>query len=110
MFSQALWKKTGSNIITALLGTYHESEQRPGQMFPVGGLAWILAPPYSFRSAFFHPLHTILHTSITLFMSAMISKIWLGFSGESAEEQFRQLKEAKWTLKGHRDESMLREL
>jgi len=86
MLSQALWRKMGSNIITKILGDYHENEQRPGQLYPIGGLAWVLAPPYSFKSAFFHPLHTGLHAALILFMSGFISKIWIDFSGESAKE------------------------
>lgn len=110
MLSQALWRKTGNNIITAILGTYHENEMRPGSAYPVGGLAWVLAPPYSFKSAFFHPLHTILHTSIVLFLSGFIAKIWVDFSGESAKEQAQQLIANQWIIKGLRPQSIEGEL
>lgn len=105
MFSQALWKKTGNNIFTAILGTYHENEQRPGQPFPVGGLSWIMAPPYSVKSAFFHPVHTILHLAVMLGLSGVCARLWVGFSGESAADQAKQLTQNKWFISGFRPES-----
>ncbi|CAL5970086.1 Sec61_alpha family protein [Hexamita inflata] len=110
MFSQALWKKTGNNILTAILGTFQENEQRPGQVFPTGGLVWIMAPPYSLRSAFFHPLHTILHTCVMVFMSGLVSKLWIGFSGESAAEQAKQLLDNQWIITALRPCSVEAEL
>ena len=63
-----------------------ENEQRPGHPAPISGLAWVLAPPYSFKSAVFHPLHTILHAFTIVTVSGFAAKMWVNFSGESAKD------------------------
>ncbi|KAH0574654.1 Sec61 alpha family protein [Spironucleus salmonicida] len=111
MISQAVWRKLGNNFVTGILGKWQENEQNPGSPYPVGGLAWILAPPYSFRSAIFHPIHTLLHAVIVVTISGFAAKMWVNFSGESAKDVAQNLKASKWIIPGFkRDQEMVREL
>ncbi|EFO62905.1 Sec61-alpha [Giardia lamblia P15] len=101
MISQAIWRRFGNSIFTALLGTWAEVESRPGQAFPTGGLAWILASPYSLRSALFHPIHTILHAITLVGLSGLISRVWVEFSGEGAKEVAEMLETNGWCMPGY---------
>ncbi|TNJ30662.1 Sec61 alpha family protein [Giardia muris] len=101
MVSQALWRRFGNSIFTAALGTWRELESRPGQAVPTGGLAWVLAAPYSFRSALLHPLHTILHSIAIVSFSGLISKVWINFSGEGPKEVADMLESQGWCMPGH---------
>lgn len=110
MFSQALWRRSGNNIVTSILGTYYEDERRPGQIYPIGGLVWLMMPLHSIRTVIFQPLRTIIHSAIIIFLSGYISKVWVDFSGESAHEQATQLNSNQYFIKGFRPDSTEAEL
>lgn len=100
MVSQALWRRFGNSILTYPLGAWREDETRPGQVAPIGGLAWALAPPYSLLSALYHPLHTVVHVVLTVAISGLFSKLWIEFSGDGAKEQAEMLETQGWMLPG----------
>lgn len=71
--------------MTRIVGYYYEDQERPGNLYPIGGLAWILAPQASLRGVLLSPVHTLLHSAITLVLSGYAGAVWVVFSGESAE-------------------------
>lgn len=100
MISQALWRRFGNHFLTSFLGTWREMENRPGQAYPTGGLAWILAPPYSLFSAIYHPVHTILHSAVVIVLSGVAAKMWIGFSGEGPKDVADMLEGQGWIIPG----------
>jgi len=111
MISQALWRRFGNSFLLYPLGIWREDETHPGQVAPVAGLVWALAPPYSLLSALYHPLHTIIHVTLMVFLSGYISKMWVDFSGEGAKEQAEMLETQGWIMPGFNQKgAMQREL
>lgn len=108
-FSQLLWKRFSGNFFIGLLGKWVELDGGRGSV-PVGGLAYYLSPPTRFSDIITDPIHAVVYIAVVLGLCAFLSKTWIDVSGSSAKDVARQLKEQKRGMKGHRDESMVREL
>jgi protein transport protein SEC61 subunit alpha len=105
-FSQLLYKYF-PNVIVGLLGTWQEHPYYQGQTIPVGGLAYYISPPTSFREIGSDPIHALIYVVFVLATCALFSKTWIDVSGSSPKDVARQLKEQHMMIKGHRDESTI---
>lgn len=108
-FSQLLYKYF-PNPVVGLLGTWQEHPYYQGQTVPVGGIAYYISPPTSFREIGADPLHALIYVVFVLGSCALFSKTWIDVSGSSPKDVARQLKEQQMMIKGHRDESTIKTL
>ncbi len=110
--SQLLYQRLSGNVFVGLLGRWREVQYASGQihMIPVGGLAYYLSAPHSFAEVSADPLHAILYVTFVLGICALLSKLWIEVSGQSARDVARQLKEQQMQLVGHRDQSLKKTL
>ncbi|CAD5221145.1 unnamed protein product [Bursaphelenchus okinawaensis] len=109
VISQMLASRFGGNILVNLLGTW--SDAAGGyRSYPTGGLCYYLSPPESIGALLTDPLHGISYIVFMLGSCAFFSKIWIDFSGSSAKDVAKQLKEQQMMMSGHRDTSMIKEL
>lgn len=79
-------------------------------MYPTGGIAYLLSPPYNMREIYTHPFHTIFYIAFMLISCALFSKFWIQFSGASAGDVAKNLRAQGMVFSGHREENMEREL
>jgi len=108
-FSQLLYKYF-PNPVVGILGTWQEHPYYQGQTIPVGGIAYYISPPTSFREIGADPLHALIYVVFVLGSCALFSKTWIDVSGSSPKDVARQLKEQQMMIKGHRDESTIKTL
>lgn len=106
-FSQLLYKYF-PNPVVGILGTWQEHPYYQGQTIPVGGIAYYISPPTSFREIGADPLHALIYVTFVLASCALFSKTWIDVSGSSPKDVARQLAEQNMIIKGHRDESTLK--
>ena len=109
MISQMLFNRFPDNFIIRLIGVWDASE-RTNQLAPISGFAYYLTPPHDFTSVFEDPIHFILHLVFMLYICAAFSKAWIDVSGSSPRDVARQLKDQQLVMRGHREESLYREL
>jgi len=107
--SQLLYKRWPDNILVRLLGVWKNHEGVP-QEFASAGFAYYISPPENLTKALMDPLHFFLYVSFMLGACAMFSKTWIEVSGSSPRDVAKQLKEQQLVMRGHRDESMYKEL
>lgn len=109
VISQMLASKFGGNFFVNILGTW--SDATGGyRSYPTGGLCYYLSPPESLTALFLDPIHGLFYIVFMLGSCAFFSKIWIDFSGSSAKDVAKQLKEQGMMMSGHRDTSMIKEL
>ncbi len=77
---------------------------------PVSGLAYYISPPHSLSDIAVDPIHTVVYLLFILASCALFSKTWIEVSGSSPRDVAKQLRDQNYTLKGHRDTSILHEL
>lgn len=108
-FSQLLYKYF-PNVVVGLLGTWQEHPHYPGQTIPVGGIAYYISAPTSFREIGADPIHALIYVAFVLGSCALFSKTWIDVSGSSPKDVAKQLKDQQMMIKGHREESILKTL
>lgn len=108
--SQLLFKRFGSNILVQLLGRWETDSYYSEQLVPVGGLVYYITPPHSLTEAAANPIHTLFYVAFMLAACALFSITWIEVSGQSASEVARNLREQGYSMPGHRDSSLKKEL
>jgi len=104
MISQLLYSRFPDNFLVQLLGTWKQYQQS-NQMYAVAGLAYYLSPPRSLTEAAADPLHALVYIAFILSACAIFSTLWVQFSGTSARDVAKQLKDQQMVIPGHRDRS-----
>lgn len=111
VISQMLAVKFQGNLIVNLLGVWSDvGGGGPARSYPVGGLCYYLSPPESVGHIVQDPVHAMLYILFMLGSCAFFSKTWIEVSGSSAKDVAKQLREQQMVMRGHRDNSMIREL
>lgn len=110
--SQLLYTRFSANVFIGLLGRWREVQYQGGQthMIPVGGLAYYLSAPHSFAEVAADPLHAVLYVTFVLGICAVLSRLWINVSGQSASDVAKQLKDQQMMLVGHRESSLKKTL
>lgn len=107
--SQLLFKRWPDSFLIRLLGIWKSEEGVP-QEFASGGFAYYISPPKNLSDALVDPLHFLVYVSFMLGACALFSKTWIEVSGSSPRDVAKSLKEQQLVMRGHRDESMYKEL
>lgn len=107
-FSQLLYKRYSGNLLVQLLGQWQEGPS--GQAFPVGGIAYYVSPPHSIAEILYDPIHAIVYILFILVSCALFSKTWIEVSGSSAKDVAKNLRDQNMTIKGYRDQSVIKVL
>lgn len=105
-FSQVLYRRYRSNLVVNLLGQWQETEIG-GQAVPIGGAAYYISPPHTFKDLVGDPLHTFVYIAFVLGSCALFSKTWIDVSGSSAKDVAKNLRDQGIIIKGHRDTSLV---
>jgi len=109
--SQLVFRRFGDNFITSFFGSWQQLEGvYQNQMVPVGGIAYYLSPPNSLSELMRDPLHTLLYLTFVLVSCALFSRTWIEVSGSAPRDVAKQLKDQQMVLKGHRQDSMIKQL
>lgn len=102
--SQLLYRRYPGNFLVALFGQWTSpAGAGSAQSYPIGGLAYYLSPPSSFRNFLYDPLHAIIYVVFVLATCAIFSKTWIEVSGSSVKDVARQFNEQHIIIPGHRD-------
>ncbi|KAI8825070.1 SecY subunit domain-containing protein [Fimicolochytrium jonesii] len=107
--SQLLYKRWPDNLLVRLLGVWKSPEGIPQEQ-AASGFAYYISPPHSLKEAFVDPIHFVIYVTFMLSACAFLSKTWIEVSGSSPRDVARQLKEQQLVMRGHRDQSMYKEL
>ena len=102
MISQMLYNRFPDNLLVQLIGTWKPYEGT-SQMMAVSGLAYYLSPPRSFVELASDPVHGLVYIAFMLGSCALFSKTWVEFSGTSAKDVARQLRDQQMVIAGYRD-------
>ena len=70
-----------------------ESFEAVGHQNPVGGLAYMIMPPQSWRSFIFEPIHVLFYAVFISISCGIFARLWIDISGTSARDITRQLNE-----------------
>jgi len=109
--SQLVFRRFGDNFITSFLGSWQQLEGvYQNQMVPIGGIAYYLSPPNTLSELMRDPLHTLLYLTFVLVSCALFSRTWIEVSGSAPRDVAKQLKDQQMVLKGHRQDSMIKQL
>eukprot|EP01056_Protomagalhaensia_sp_Gyna25_P001687 Protomagalhaensia_sp_Gyna_25__1686@NODE_187_length_4555_cov_186_571302_g145_i0_p1_GENE_NODE_187_length_4555_cov_186_571302_g145_i0NODE_187_length_4555_cov_186_571302_g145_i0_p1_ORF_typecomplete_len471_score65_77SecY/PF00344_20/9_9e117Plug_translocon/PF10559_9/1_9e18Plug_translocon/PF10559_9/3_9e02_NODE_187_length_4555_cov_186_571302_g145_i022613673 len=108
-FSQLLYRRFRSNLVVNLFGQWQESEIG-GQAVPIGGIAYYISPPHTFKDLVGDPLHTFFYIAFVLGACALFSKTWIDVSGSSAKDVAKNLRDQGIIIKGHRSEALVQVL
>ncbi|UKK00957.2 Protein transport protein Sec61 subunit alpha [Theileria orientalis] len=100
-FSQLVYRRYKNNLFANLLGQWQETDH--GSSVPIGGLAYYLSPPNTFKDIVNDPLHTLVYITFVLVSCAVFSKTWIEISGSSARDVAKQLRDQRIGMVGHRD-------
>lgn len=109
-FSQILYRRFRSNLAVNLLGQWQDTDLGGGQSVPIGGAAYYISPPHTFKDLVSDPLHTFVYIAFVLGSCAIFSKTWIEVSGSSPKDVARQLRDQGIAIKGHRDTSLVQVL
>jgi len=109
VISQTLAAKFGGNFFINLIGKWSEAAG-DRRSVPIGGLCFYLSPPDGILSIFRDPFHFIIYVAFMLGSCAFFSKMWIDLSGSNARDVAKQICERKMMMKGHRKQSMIKEL
>lgn len=104
IISQLLSRRWENNFLVRLLGQWSHDQQ---QTRPVGGLIYYLNAPASFSDALADPFQLIIYIVYMLGACALISRLWIEFSGSSARDVAKQLRDDGLTMKGYRDTALI---
>ncbi|KAJ3322792.1 translocon subunit [Boothiomyces sp. JEL0866] len=107
--SQMLFKRFPDNFFIRLLGVWSNEEGVPTD-FASSGFAYYISPPHSIADALADPARFAVYVAFMLTACALFSKTWIEVSGSSPRDVAKQLKDQQLVLRGHRDESMYKEL
>ena len=107
--SQILFKRYPTNLIVNILGRWQQYRDSV-QMYPVGGIAYYISRPRNLTALVQDPIRAVVYIVFILTACGFFSKWWIEISGASAKDVARQLKEQQMTLKGHRENSLVKEL
>eukprot|EP01053_Blabericola_migrator_P012884 Blabericola_migrator_1__12883@NODE_840_length_6301_cov_128_082772_g593_i0_p1_GENE_NODE_840_length_6301_cov_128_082772_g593_i0NODE_840_length_6301_cov_128_082772_g593_i0_p1_ORF_typecomplete_len470_score88_01SecY/PF00344_20/7_6e117Plug_translocon/PF10559_9/2_7e19_NODE_840_length_6301_cov_128_082772_g593_i027814190 len=105
-FSQVLYRRFRSNLVVNLLGQWQETEYN-NQAIPIGGAAYYISPPHTFKDLIGDPLHTFVYIAFVLGSCALFSKTWIDVSGSSAKDVAKNLRDQGILIKGYRDASLV---
>jgi len=109
--SQLLFRRFGENIVTSLLGVWQQVEGAYQQhSVPVSGLAYYLSAPNTLAELLRDPLHTVFYLTFVLASCALFSRTWIEVSGSAPRDVAKQLKDQNMIIKGHRQDSMIKQL
>jgi len=109
--SQLLWRRFGDNLLTSFLGAWQNVEGAyQSHSIPVGGIAYYLSPPNTFSELLRDPLHTLIYLAFVLVSCALFSRTWIEVSGSAPRDVAKQLKDQQMVIRGHRQESMVKQL
>ncbi|KAJ9495724.1 translocon subunit [Exophiala xenobiotica] len=109
MISQMLYTRFSDNLLVKLIGTW-EPREGSSQLYAVGGIAYYMSPPLSFREALLDPIHTVIYITFIIVTCAVFSKTWIEVSGSAPRDVAKTLKEQGLVMAGHREQSMYKEL
>lgn len=109
-FSQILYRRFRDNLVVNMLGQWQDVDVAGGQSVPIGGAAYYISPPQTFKDLLADPLHTFVYISFVLTSCALFSKTWIEVSGSSPRDVARQLRDQGIVIKGHRDASLIQVL
>ena len=104
IISQMLSRRWAGNFIVDLLGKW---STEPQYSKPIGGLVYYMSAPGSLSEGISDPLRTIVYVAFMLISCAVISRLWIEFSGTSARDVAKQLRDENMVIKGYRDVSTL---
>lgn len=104
IISQLLSRRWENNFLVRLLGKWSHDQQ---QTRPIGGLIYYLNAPASFSDALADPLQLVIYLTYMLGACALISRLWIEFSGSSARDVAKQLRDDGLTMKGYRDTALI---
>ena len=104
IISQMLSRKWDANFLVGLLGKWSHDQQ---QSRPIGGLIYYLTPPASFSDALADPFQVVVYVLFMLGACAGVSRLWIEFSGTSARDVAKQLRDDGLTMKGYRDTALI---
>lgn len=104
IISQMLSRRWAGNFIVDLLGKWSTEQQYSK---PIGGLVYYMSAPGSLSEGISDPLRTIVYVAFMLISCAVISRLWIEFSGTSARDVAKQLRDENMVIKGYRDVSTL---
>jgi protein transport protein SEC61 subunit alpha len=107
--SQMLSNKFAGNFLVNLVGVW-DTEEGGSRASPVSGICYYMSPPDSFGDFVKDPVHAVVYVLFMLGSCAFFSKTWIEFSGSSAKDVAKQLKEQSMMMRGHRETSMVHEL
>jgi protein transport protein SEC61 subunit alpha len=102
MISQMAYTRLPDNFLVNLLGVWQPYEGS-SQLKAVSGLAYYLSPPHSFAELGNDPVHGLFYIAFMLSSCAFFSKTWADFTGASAKDVARQLRDQQMVVVGHRD-------
>merc|ERR1712226_832723 len=109
--SQMLANKFSGNFFVNLLGVWADvGGGGPARSYPIGGLCYYFSPPETLEHIVTDPIHALLYIIFMLGSCAFFSKTWIDVSGSSAKDVAKQLKEQQMVMRGHREQSMIKEL
>ena len=104
IISQMPSRRWAGNFIVDLLGKWSTEQQYSK---PIGGLVYYMSAPGSLSEGISDPLRTIVYVAFMLISCAVISRLWIEFSGTSARDVAKQLRDENMVIKGYRDVSTL---
>lgn len=107
--SQLLYTRFPDNLLVKLLGVWSAADGSRHSS-AISGISYFISPPHSFWAAFRDPIHFIVYLVFTLTTCAISSKIWIEISGSSPRDVAKQLKSQQMVMRGHREDSMYKEL
>lgn len=110
--SQLLSRNLRGNFFVDLFGHWREVDTGAPtpHYIPIGGLAYYLTPPGNVREILVDPVHAIVYVAFVLGACAFFSITWIHLSKTTAKDVAKDLKSRKMTIKGFREDSMVREL
>jgi len=107
--SQLLYTRYPDNLVVNIIGRW-QAIRDSSQMYPVGGLVYYISRPASIAAALQDPIRAVTYLVFILGACGLFSKTWIEVSNSSAKDVAKQLRDQNMTIKGHRDQSIVKEL
>jgi len=108
-FSQVLYRRFGTNPLIRLLGIWSDEAATGGNTRPIGGLAYYISPPASLGSIAADPFQGLFYLAFILVTCGLFSYMWIGISGQDANQVFKREDEAGYHLAGSNTSASLRD-